>query len=119
MVLDIILKCSQRLGVTCVQPQLDAQRIAEAIAASVPFHLMADAQEYVHLVQTGLKEASPGRPVGGLLMLYPLHVAAECTAVSQELRHFMKRQLKWIGKVMGIGQARLLSNASALQLGTR
>ncbi|KFY39722.1 hypothetical protein V495_05760 [Pseudogymnoascus sp. VKM F-4514 (FW-929)] len=112
MVLDIIFKCSERLGAACLQSKLDAQRIAEAIAASVPFHLMEDAQEYVNNVQTGSEVASPGRPVGGLLMLYPLHVAAECTAVSQELRHFMKDQLRWIGKVMGIGQASLLSNPS-------
>jgi hypothetical protein len=117
MVLDIMLRCLHHLGSTDVRPQeqLDAQNIAEAMAASIPFHLTADAHVYVQQVQAGAGNMVPGRPVGGLLMLHPLHMAMGCTAVSQELRDYMGNRLQWIGRTMGIGQATLLGDVSVLR----
>lgn len=117
MVLDIMLRCLHHLGSTNVRPreQLDAQNIAEAMAASIPFHLTADAHVYVQQVQAGAGNMVPGRPVGGLLMLHPLHMAMGCTAVSPELRDYMGNRLQWIGRTMGIGQATLLGDVSVLR----
>lgn len=114
MMLDIAFRCMERLQLAkvCLQVQVDAKRIAEEIAASVPFHLTANAQTYFHSVQTRSGNPTPGRPVGGLLMLHPLYVTTTCTVVPQKLRDYMLNQLIWVGKNCGIGQAALFANAS-------
>ncbi|KAI9741379.1 MAG: hypothetical protein M1834_003096 [Cirrosporium novae-zelandiae] len=95
----------------------EAQKLAEGIVASIPYHLTKDPQTYIHETQTGSEEIIPGSPVGGLLLMHPLFVAARMPVVSPQLRAYMSRCLAWIGKNMGIGQSTLLSNASALKAG--
>jgi hypothetical protein len=114
MVLEIMYKCRQRLElvVTKSAEQMHSQRIAEAIAASIPYHLTADAHKYLQQVRAGSKNIVLGPLVGGLFMLHSLHMAGRCSAVSQELRDYMSSQLMWIGKMMGIGQATLFGQAS-------
>lgn len=117
MTLDIIIRCSKRLQGSDIQlqEQKKADKLTEEIAASIPYHLTDDLQVYVQELQTGSGIMIPGRPVGGLLLLHPLYVAARLSIVSPQLRDYMSGCLAWIGKNMGIGQATLLSNASVLR----
>lgn len=114
VVLEIICQCLEHRGATAIlqKKQKEAQKLAEAMAASIPFHLTADVHRYLQQVQTGSGNIVPGRAVGGLLILHPLHTATKCTAVPQELRNYMENQLKWVGQTMGIGQANLLADVS-------
>jgi hypothetical protein len=114
MVLEMINQCLQHEESTEIRlwGQIEAQKLAEAMAASIPFHLTADVHIYLQQVQAGSGNMAPGRAVGGLLLLHPLHMAMQCTAVSQELRGYMGNQLKWVGQTMGIGQATLLAEVS-------
>jgi hypothetical protein len=117
MVLDVKFRCLLRLGSAHDQSQgqMDAERVAEEMAASVPYHLTTDLQVYLQQIRAGLQHTVPGRPIGGLLMIHPLHVAANCTAVSRPLRDYMRSRLAWIGKMMGIGQANVITNVNVTQ----
>lgn len=111
MILDIVVTCEQRLGERLpAQEQRtagyasQAEALAEGIAASIPFHLTSNLAGHMH--------ASPmeiGRPIGGLLLLHPLNVLVNSTSISQEMRDYAGRCLKWIGENMGIGQASVLA----------
>jgi len=113
MILDLAFKCLRFIGSADYGSIVtDAAGLAEGIAASIPFHLIADTQEYLQHVQAGMRIVQPGRPLGGLLMLHPLHFAAVSEILSHEMREYMRRQLRWIGDNMGIGQASLLADVS-------
>lgn len=86
--------------------------VANGLAATVPFHLAQDVAQYINASALGL-EVPSGRPVGGLLLLHPLYVAANCDMVAPELRMYFIRCLSWIGKHMGIGRATMLSEMSS------
>ncbi|OCL02966.1 hypothetical protein AOQ84DRAFT_303720 [Glonium stellatum] len=118
MILDIIVRCLKRLEGNEIRTreQEEVQRLAEGIAASVPYHLTEDLQGYIQGIQAGSDTMIPGKPVGGLLLLHPLYVVARSSVVSPQLQAYMSECLEWIGKNMGIGQATLLSNASILNL---
>ena len=44
---------------------------------------------------------SPGRPVGGLLLMHPIYVASKLSIVLQQTREYMTDCLEWIAKHMG------------------
>ena len=82
----------------CSEPQIKAQQLADGIAASIPYHLVDDVNTYVEGIHNDRETRYNGKPVGGLLMLHPLWVVANASAVSEELRTYMRKQLAWIGK---------------------
>jgi hypothetical protein len=94
--------CSETAMGMLIRLQRDARALAIDIAASVPFHLTS--RPYV-----APNVHSPGRPVGGLLLLHPLYVASTLHIVPQELQNYFRRCLAWIGNNMAIGQASLLA----------
>jgi hypothetical protein len=111
MILDIMIRCSKYLGLNDnFLAQTKAIGLAEDIAASIPYHLTNDVRKYVRRIHDLLPTKFYGRPVGGLLILHPLWVVANSSIISRELQHHMRKQLSWIGKNMGIGQATLLAN---------
>ncbi|KAK0509741.1 hypothetical protein JMJ35_008135 [Cladonia borealis] len=95
----------------------------EDIVSSIPFHLAEDSPVFLHRLeegevgkaQMGKENAatilSPGRPVGGLLLMHPIYVASKLSVVPQQTREYMTDCLEWIAKHMGIGQASLIAKA--------
>ncbi len=96
-------------GAQSLQDQ--AQVLAEALISSIPFHLCSDLSTYL-LPNNDVEAIHPGKPVGGLLLLYPLWVMATSPILSAEIRRRLRECLAWIGRNMGIGQASLLANVS-------
>ena len=95
--------------------------LVEDIVSSIPFHLAEDLPVFLHRLeegevgkdQMGKENAttilSPGRPVGGLLLMHSIYVASKLSIVPQQTREYMTDCLEWIAKHMGIGQASLLA----------
>ncbi|THC94915.1 hypothetical protein EYZ11_005598 [Aspergillus tanneri] len=82
------------------------------IIASIPYHLTEDLLGFVAQGGKSPKITSPGRPVGGLLLLHPVYVASQLPVVPAEMQVYMRKCLAWIGTHMGIGQASLLAKVS-------
>ncbi|KAF7562647.1 hypothetical protein G7046_g1481 [Stylonectria norvegica] len=113
MHIDMLVRLAHLLGQEDTLPSLTA-RAAELVAgfkASIPYHLTPDLDEYLRLTDAGAPSIPPNRPVGGLLLLHPLHAAARCAIVPLEDRIYFIDTLTWIGTHMGIGQATLLANS--------
>lgn len=115
MVLDLIINCSLRLQESGNssdhhQEQLEAQELADGMAASIPYYLVDNPQTLTQQTESGSETTlSVGRPIGGLLLMHPMYVVLKLMVVSPELRGHFRERLAWIGAHMGIGQATLLS----------
>lgn len=114
MLLDVIMRVvllrSEHTSVSDLVHR--ASDLAAAIVASIPFHLTADVEEYVQRANAGTQPSNAKvKPVGGLLLLHPLYATARCSIVSTATRKYLARCLDWIGRCMGIGQARLLATS--------
>lgn len=112
LLLDLIIKLSDSdlLGdfdsrMYCITT---ANGMAKDIAASVPYHLADNLQAFLNQLSTN-EIGEPGRLLGGLLLMYPLHVASKIPFLPVEMREYMRRCLTWIGSNMGLGQATLLA----------
>lgn len=113
MLLEILISCISPVEMRIISSlQQQANALVDSIVASIPYHLAPDPIDFIRAIG-GQEEVSPGRPVGGLLLLHPLFVVAHCTLVSAPLRAYFGGCLRWIGKHMGIGQANLLSEVSS------
>lgn len=112
MLLDIIVQCRKRLTKTpnTSKEESEAQRLGEAIAATVPFHLVHDLSKTIVQDDTKMRTTKCAKPVGGLLLIHALYVSARLPIVSPRLKKYMCDQLQWIGQNMGIGQATLLAD---------
>lgn len=84
------------------------------LKASIPYHLAFDLDEYLRLADAGAPLIPPNRPVGGLLLLHPLYVAARCSIVPLSDRVYFIDCLTWIGQHMGIGQATLVADRKSV-----
>ena len=124
--LQIVADCSQRLRsasqlqakpATLQKLQSEIRELVDGLCASVPFHLSADLH---HCLQSGGTIGdlySPGKALGGLLLMYPLYIASTLTLIPPEQRDWMKGRLRWIGKNMGIRQALMLANVRLMNKG--
>jgi hypothetical protein len=84
-------------------------RIVEDMIASVPYHLADNLQIFLSELATGTEITTPGKLVGGLLLMHPLYVGSQVPIVPEMMRGYMQRCLLWIGSNMGLGQATLLA----------
>ena len=123
LLINVILKLSRILNdkQNHTREHQDALQLVEDIVSSIPFHLAEDLPSFLHRLEQfevgkaemGKESAaailSPGRPVGGLLLMHPLYVASKLSIVPQQMREYMKDCLEWIAKHMGIGQASLFA----------
>ena len=123
LLINVILKLSRILNNNQdhTREHQDALRLVEDIVSSIPFHLAEDLQVFLREIgQVEVGEAemgngiaaailSPGRPVGGLLLMHPIYVASKLSIVPQQMREYLRDCLEWIAKHMGIGQASLFA----------
>lgn len=112
LALSILVRCRKVLGSTeSNKPEEStAQSLAEAVAASVPSHLLERLDEWMLEDENRIKTARPGRPSGGLFLLHPLFVVSRATIVSPDLREYFSDRLAWIGRHMGISQASVVAD---------
>ena len=123
LLLELILKCSKRLHeIDPTEPpfssrcriQKEVWDLCESLAASIPFHLIRNLETFlVHKQQqtgsTGRSVIIPNRSAGGILLMHPINVISGLSVVPIHFKEMLKEQLAWIGRVMGIGQAKLLA----------
>ena len=127
VLLDFIYICSQRLlrddksedGSSFSESDLlnEARKLAEDIAASIPFHLFRNPEVFLSPQQhTGTTVISPNQALGGLLLMHPISAALGLSVVPQHLSEMFRECLSWIGQVMGIGQATLFAEVSEISV---
>lgn len=121
LLINMILKLARILNEDHTRKHQDALRLIEDIVSSIPFHLAEDLPVFLHSLEEGevgkaeMREESaattlsPGRPVGGLLLVHPIYVASKLSIVPQQMREYMTDCLEWIAKHMGIGQASIFA----------
>lgn len=91
------------------QQQQEALKVVEGIFASIPYQLTDDLPLYLSDIGKDTELTSPGRLVGGLLLMYPLHIASNLSIVPSPMQEYARSCLEWIGVHMGNGQASLLA----------
>ena len=118
LLINLILKLSKILNDNQDHSReyQDALRLVEDIVASIPYHLTEDLQIFLHDIGKNAAAISPGRPVGGLLLMHSIYVASKLLIVPQQMREYMRECLAWIGIYMGIGQASLFAKVRGLVL---
>ena len=92
-----------------IHEQTETLNLIGDILASVPYHLAEDIHGFVSGSNDKAEELAPGRAVGGLLLMYPIFVAAHLSVVPPQVQTYFKDCLEWIGYNMGIGQASVLA----------
>lgn len=112
MILNVIIRCSKRLEERngAHNEKLQFDELSSDMVASIPFHLCQDITKFMIQVETDIYSAmTPGKSLGGLLLMHPLFVTSNLAATSPQLQACMKDCLSWFGTNMGIGEATLLS----------
>jgi len=115
MILNIIIRCSRRLGEknTSHDEKILFDELCNDMVASIPFNLSQDITKFMEQAETTSEfSITPGKSLGGLLLMHPLFVTSNLPSISPQLQTYMKSCLAWIGANMGIGQATLLSKVS-------
>ena len=117
MLLDIIVRCLTKLQLKDAhgQKQAEATGLANDMLASAPFHLIDNFETMVAQMTAGVAKIAPGKVIGGLLLMHPVHIAANLSVVPPHLQAQMRECLAWIGEHMGIGQANVFSKVGILQ----
>ncbi|KAF2665556.1 hypothetical protein BT63DRAFT_428514, partial [Microthyrium microscopicum] len=113
-VIDTIINCASKLGMKSSLHSLisTAHDLVDDIAASLCFHLCADAPGLVRNAETGAPLClAPGKSLGGLLLIQPIFIVSCLSLTPRKQRLRMNEALSWIADQMGIGQARLLLKA--------
>ncbi|KAL2844091.1 hypothetical protein BJY01DRAFT_264094 [Aspergillus pseudoustus] len=117
MVLDIVIRLAERRNrdepivhwIDVRACRHEASQKIDEIAASVPYHLVKDLDEYMRVAISHEGAPTRGRAVGGLLLLHPLYVLSTCSVVPLATQEYARKCLGWIGQKMGIGQATVMS----------
>ncbi|KAH8878940.1 hypothetical protein GQ53DRAFT_756333 [Thozetella sp. PMI_491] len=107
----LVVKLSDASGdsnsrVDCIHT---ANRLAEDLAASVPYHLAENMHDFVNKLDARKEMEDAGKVLGGLLLMHPLYIASRMSFLSEKIREYMRACLMWIGSNMGVGQATVLA----------
>ena len=82
------------------------------VLSSIPYHLTDNLYGFLNQVDNGTPLASVGKVASGILVMHPLHVISNLSAVDPALRSYLKKCLVWIGENMGVGQASVFAKVS-------
>jgi hypothetical protein len=111
--LDVVARSSEGLSPserTNGKLGAEVQELIDDLCASVPFHLVADLPSALKIPS---EKVTPGKALGGLLLMYPMYIASSLPMVPLKQRIWMRERLRWIGKHMGIRQAIMLGDVSS------
>ncbi len=115
LLIDLIFKLSNLLPDNAPdkhsRQRQDSARLIDDLVSSIPFHLAEDLQVFVRDLarDDAAASISPGRPVGGLLLMHLIYIASKLPIVPQPLDDYLRDCLEWIAMNMGIGQASLFA----------
>lgn len=114
IIIELIVRCSLLLqdGNLCRNEQAQAEILAGKMLSSIPYLLLKDPQGAL----SNPRIQEPGRPFGGLLLMFPLYAVTMLSVIPPAMKTHMRKCLAWIGKNMNIGQARLLSMVSVADM---
>lgn len=116
--IDVILESSSRLQVSrslydeppaIRKLKSEMQELVNELCASIPYHLISDLRASLETGRASRAD-TPGKALGGLLLMYPLYIASCMPNVPTKQRIWMRGRLHWIGNNMGIRQATMLAN---------
>ena len=113
---QVTMDCAGRLDEkisTFEKIEMEMKELVDDMCASVPFQLCADLSTLEDDDAVDRLNV-PGKPLGGLLLMYPLYIASSLAIVPSDQRAWMKGRLRWIGSHMGIRQAALLGAVSQI-----
>lgn len=86
--------------------------LVQDVLSSIPYHLTDNLYGFLNQVDNGTPLASVGKVASGLLVMHPLHVISNLSAVDPAARSYLKKCLVWIGENMGVGQASVFAKVS-------
>lgn len=114
MLLGILIRLTSRIKGTVqtdavTRWERQAHTLINDIIASIPYHLADNVHDYERTILWSNSSPRIGRAVGGLLLLHPLFVLATCSIVPSPIHAYVAKCLAWIGSIIGIGQATLMS----------
>lgn len=89
----------------------DIEELTEGILSSIPFVLSANLQTFLNNATMG-SPLTPGRPVGGLLLMHTLYINSVLPIIEPKAQAYFRDCLAWVGDQMNIGQAAILSKVS-------
>ena len=78
----------------------------------IPFNLAENLQVFLRDAgdeKAAVRRLIPGRPVGGLLLLYAIFIVSNLLIVPPRLQIYAKECLEWIATKIGIAQASLFA----------
>ena len=118
--IDLIIKISRVLGDRSdyTRKVQDARCLTEDMLSSIPFHLADDLQIFLRdtKVEQPTANIDPGRAIGGLLLMYPIHIVSKLEVVAEPIQNYLTECLEWIATNMGIGQASCFAKVRVLPL---
>ncbi|KAH7316806.1 hypothetical protein B0I35DRAFT_434037 [Stachybotrys elegans] len=94
---------------------LTANRLAEEMIASIPYHLVENLPVFVGRLNTSAGLTETGKFIGGLLLIHPLYVTMNLEVVAKSQRRYLRSCLAWIGSSMPFGQAARLSRMDRIE----
>ena len=105
--IDIIITIADTLqdGKDYARERADASHLCKKLLSSIPYHLTECLPEFLRETERASEIQTPGRAVGGLLLMHPMFVLRQLSIVPLEIREYLTRCLEWIGMNMGVGQA--------------
>jgi hypothetical protein len=111
LIIDAMISCASKLNMrNSFHSQASiAQDLIDDMSASLCFHLCADVPGLVQNAESGAPFClTPGKSLGGLLLMHPLFTVSELSITKERQRLDMGEALAWIADWMGLGQARSL-----------
>lgn len=90
--------------------------LVQDVLSSIPYHLTDNLYGFLNQVDNGTPLTSIGKAASGLLVMHPLHVISNLSAVDPAVRSYLKKCLIWIRENMGVGQASVFAKVSGYML---
>ncbi|PYI01580.1 putative C6 transcription factor [Aspergillus sclerotiicarbonarius CBS 121057] len=94
----------------------DVERLCKELLSSIPYHLTDCLPDFLRDMERVSEIQTPGRAIGGLLLMHPIYVLCQLSIVPLEIREYLTRCLEWIGRNIGVGQASLLAKSKEPQV---
>ena len=100
------------------EAKAEAHHTAECLISALPYLLLED--PYALVDKNSPPVPTPGKAIGGMLVLHPLFMASTLmTELDENLSRHISKVLQWIGTEMGIGQGLVLAKANKLAISRR
>ena len=118
MMAEIVARCSkhrpddQELADIAAKMNQAAQKMLDYLFAAIPFMLLRDVS--AAMSESG-KAPHAGPPIGGILIMHPLHILSGFVNVmSPDRIAYLRGCLKWMAREMGLGSAWEMHEASGM-----